>query len=55
MLPLINYLNAVDETLEAYYGTSSDQDELEFIAQAHEENIPSDTTALRLMASRKKG
>ena len=53
MLPFINYLNAVDETLEAYYGTTSDQDELEFIAQAREENVPPDTTALRLMAQKK--
>ena len=27
--PYGEYLNAVDETLEAYYGITSDQDELE--------------------------
>ncbi|MCF7848540.1 MAG: hypothetical protein K9M45_06790 [Kiritimatiellales bacterium] len=47
-LPFIKYVNAVDETLDAYYGVTSDQDELEFIAQAHAENWPPDTTALRL-------
>lgn len=52
MLPFIEYLNAVDETLEAYYGVKSDQDELEFIKQAHEENVPPDTAALRLKAKR---
>jgi hypothetical protein len=46
----IRYLNAVDETLEAYYGVLSDQDDLEFIKQAHEENVPPDTAALRLRA-----
>ena len=50
----IHYLNAVDDTLEAYYGVKSDEDELEFIAQAHCDNIPPDTAALRLMAERKK-
>lgn len=50
MLSFIEYLNAVDETLEAYYGVVSDQDELEFIKQAYEENVPPDTTALRLRA-----
>ena len=53
-LPFIKYLNAVDETLEAYYGITSDQDELKFIAQSHEENVPPDTTALRLMVVRNK-
>lgn len=52
MRPFIEYLNAVDETLEAYYGIVSDQDELEFIKQSHEENVPPDTTALRLKANR---
>jgi hypothetical protein len=46
----IVYLKAVDETLDAYYGMSSDQDELEFIKQAHEDNIPPDTIALCLRA-----
>ncbi len=50
----INYLYAVDETLEAYYGVQSDQDELEFIAQAHSENLPPDTAALRLIAKRRE-
>jgi len=52
-LPFIEYLNAVDETLEVYYGTTSDQDELKFIAQSQEENCPPDTAALRLSAARK--
>jgi hypothetical protein len=50
--PFIEYLNTVDETLVAYYGVTSDQDELEFIKQAHEKNVPPDTTALRLKARR---
>ena len=50
--PLIEYLSAVDETLEAFYSTVSDQGELESIAQSHAQNIPPDTTALRLMAGR---
>jgi hypothetical protein len=49
-----SYLNAVDETLEAYYGVTSDQDELEFIADAHAQNISPDTTALQLIAARRK-
>ena len=53
MQSFITYLNAVDETLEAYYSTVSDQDELEFIRQAYEENIPPDTVALRLRAKRR--
>ncbi len=48
----IAYLNAVDETLEAYYGVRSDQDELESLAQTHSENVSPDTAALRLMAMR---
>ena len=50
MQSFIPYLNAVDETLEAFYGVMSDLDELEFIKQAHEDNVPPDTTALRLKA-----
>ena len=51
-LPFIKYLNAVDDTLEAYYGVTSDQDELEYIARAREQNWPPDTTAFRLKAKR---
>lgn len=51
-LPFIEYLNAVDDTLEAYYGFTSDQDELECIAHAQEQNWPPDTTALRLKVKR---
>lgn len=50
--PFIAYLKAVDDTLEAFYGTASDQDELEFIKQAHEENVPPETAALRLRSKR---
>jgi hypothetical protein len=46
----IRYLSAVDDTLEAYYGVLSDQDDLKFIKQAHEDNVPPDTAALRLRA-----
>lgn len=51
-IPFIEYLNAVDDTLEAYYGITSDQDELAEIACAQEENCPPDTTAFRLKANR---
>jgi len=44
----IQYLKAVDDTLEAFYGQASDQDELETIADAHQQNVPPETTALRL-------
>ena len=48
----ISYLKAVDDTLEAFYGTASDQDEFEQIKQAHEQSIPPETMALRLRAKR---
>ena len=51
--PFIAYLKALDDTLEAFYGAASDQDELESIKQAHEENVPPETIALRLRASGK--
>lgn len=53
--PFIEYLSAVDDTLEAYYGVKSDQDELETIARAHQQNCPPDTTAFRLKALRDGG
>jgi hypothetical protein len=52
-VPFIEYLKAVDDTLEAFYGSGSDQDEFEQIKQAHEQNIPPETIALRLRAMKK--
>ncbi len=48
--PFIEYLKAVDDTLEAFYGKPSDQDEFNAIADAHQQNIPPETIALRLRA-----
>lgn len=48
--PFIAYLKAVDDTLDAFYGKASDQDEFEAIAEAHQQNIPPETEALRLRA-----
>mgnify|MGYP006902110497 CR=1 FL=1 len=50
--PFIEYLKAVDDTLEVFYGKASDQDELEGIAEAHQRNIPPETAALRLRSDR---
>jgi hypothetical protein len=49
-IPFIEYLKAVDDTLEAFYGNASDQDEFEAIAVAHQQNVPPETIALRLRA-----
>ena len=46
------YIAAVDEVMEAYYGVRSDQDELEFIAAAHADNLSAEVTAFRLIAQR---
>ena len=35
-MSFIEYLNAVDDTLEAYYGFTSDQNEFEYRAHAPE-------------------
>jgi hypothetical protein len=49
---IMRYIYAVDEIMEAYYGVTSDQDELEFIAVAHADNLPAEITAFRLIALR---
>lgn len=47
-VPFIEYLKAVDDTLEAFYGRTSDPAEFEAIADAHQQNVPPETTALLL-------
>ena len=49
-ISFIEYLKAVDDTLEAFYGCTSDPVEFEAVADAHQQNIPPETTALRLRA-----
>jgi hypothetical protein len=49
---IMRYIYAVDEIMEAYYGVRSDQDELEFIASAHADNLSVEVTAFRLVALR---
>ncbi len=49
-VPFIEYLKAVDDTLDAFYGKTSDPEEFEAIADAHQQNIPPETCALRLRA-----
>ena len=49
---IMRYIYAVDEIMEAYYGVTSDQDELEFIASAHADNLSAEVTAFRLIARR---
>ena len=44
----IEYLKAVDDTLEAFYERTSIPEEFEAIAEAHQQNIPPETLALRL-------
>lgn len=46
----ITYLKAVDDTLDAFYGKTSDADEFMVIADAHQQNVPPETAALRLRA-----
>lgn len=47
-VPFIEYLKAVDDMLEAFYGKTTEPDEFEALADAHQQNIPPETIALRL-------
>jgi len=47
-VPFIQYLKAVDDTLDAFYGQASGAEEFEAVAEAHQQNIPPETVALRL-------
>jgi len=47
-VPFIQYLKAVADTLDAFYGQASGAEEFEAVAEAHQQNIPPETVALRL-------
>jgi hypothetical protein len=53
--PFIAYLKAVDDTLDAFYGRTSDPDDFDSLAEAHQQNVPPETAALRLQATGARG
>ncbi|WP_372846763.1 hypothetical protein [Pontiella sp.] len=53
--PFVAYLKAVDDTLDAFYGSASDPDDFETLADAHQRNVPPETAALRLRTTGARG